>query len=191
MSSETDTQTVTDQGTKALWLMRDEKAPDPEFSYCAGSLLIHWVTVVAVILLFFTRGKWHETTGIVLSLPILFRFWWRWSRGFPRVPDESILLSSFERLAIISNLIGLLMLTLSGLAMSVFSGAEIFGALGQWCADAEISDQVIAIAQYIHNGAAMTLYASVIVHVLSAFRHARYRSTGIFQRIIKPLKNGA
>ncbi len=163
--------------------------PTEEFRYDPKTILLHWGTVLAVVLLWslgqsidlFPRGaprisarSCHITLGIALALLLCYRLWWRRSGG-RRLPES--LMSKQQRAATLLHVLlyVLLLATVAAGLANVWVGGhsyfQLFTVPKFDPGNKELVEQVEDVHALLANGVAIaaTLHAAIALfhhHVL-------------------------
>ena len=81
---------------------------DPFTGYGLISILLHWLTAIAVVALYLTHDRegsaMHLSIGLAVAPLFLWRLHWRAKRGYPRVPEQSAFFNFVERLVMLGFL---------------------------------------------------------------------------------------
>lgn len=168
--------------------------------YTRTAIALHWLIALGIFgqILFgwsledIPRGtparSWyvnlHKSTGLTLGLLIVFRLCWRWLHQPPSLP---LSIPAWERIAASASHLSLyacmLIMPLTGYLASNFSkyGVRYFNTilLPPWGMDDE---RIYAVFNGAHIATSYVFVALIVVHVISALRHAALRD-GIFQRM--------
>lgn len=170
---------------------RDMSKPDPFYGYAGLSVMLHWVTALIVLTMALSGGVFHLSVGLLLGAVLVWRVVWRWSRGFPRVSDQPIIINVIERLAKIIILASLMLLAFSGFLLPLVEAAPytVFDII-TWQSPLEFNALASTIVRSIHAYAAWALYAAIGVHLLAAVKHIITSKDGVLLRIVKPVIGG-
>lgn len=168
---------------------------DSQAGYCRTSILLHWLTAIAMAILCLSQDReWtalHLGTGLIAAPVFLFGACWRIRRGFPRVPDQPLALNLVERLVIIGILACLLAVAVTGVLIPPLDGnaLSMFGLLSL---DVPLpADPVWAgIAKQIHATAGDAFIPLVGLHVLGALMHRFVWKDGVPARVMRPTAGG-
>jgi cytochrome b561 len=167
------------------------------------SILLHWVTAIVVIILWFagksisnalpedmdTQRQLHVSIAASAWLIILFRILWRFRSGHPRVKGQTPFIHRIAKVAHYATLIavglmllsGPLMVWASGHPVSIFGWLSIPGPIGE-------SEATRAFAWFIHSNAALLLLVLVLLHIAGALKHLMFHSDDTVIRMIWPGK---
>ena len=168
------------------------------------SILLHWVTAIIVIALWFIgqsimnvsleevddRRALHVSVAASAWLLLIVRTLWRFRSGHPHVRGQS---DSIHRIAVVAHyamliimllmlLSGPLMVWTGGRAIAIFDTICIPGPLGE-------SETLGELAWFIHSNAAMALFWLVILHIGGALKHLMFHADDTIARMIWPGKN--
>ncbi len=151
------------------------------------SIALHWISTIAVILLWFigqsiaqqsaeeidARRTLHITIGLVAWLPIVGRILWRFMSPHPHVNGQTLLT---HRVAVFTHY-----------AMLAVLGAMIAsGPVMAWAIPDRTAAAQIALA--VHSTAARLLLVLVILHILAALKHLMFHDDETIARIFMPRK---
>ena len=165
------------------------------------SILLHWVTALVIIVLWFI-GKsilssppdeadapraLHVSIAACAWLIILLRIIWRFRSGHPHVRGQSPLIHRVAKIAHYAMLIVLLLMLVSGPLM-VWSGGYPIDVFGWFSVPGPIdkSETLRETAWYIHSNSAMLLLWLVLLHVGGALKHLMFHSDDTIARMIWP-----
>jgi cytochrome b561 len=171
-----------------------------ENSYGIISILLHWIVSFALIALIsagfymtslepsedkFAIYRIHKATGVIVFALVLFRIIWRLKNITPKLPDST---PDWQKAASKINIrvLYFIMITMpsSGLLMSLFSGREVsvFGLFTIPSLDKK--PKLASLFNEIHDGFAVLLIITVILHISAAFYHHLVRKDNVLRRII-------
>ena len=167
------------------------------------SILLHWITSITVIALWFIgksifsgdsaavdeRRALHVSIAASAWLVILIRIAWRFREGHPRVRGQTLLIHRVAKTAHYAMLILLVAMLVSGPAMVWAEGNAIgiFGVLSipsPFAASGTLRD----LAWTLHSNAALLLFLLVLAHIAGALKHLMFHSDDTFVRMIWPGK---
>lgn len=173
----------------APWRLRASGAPDLWFGYGRLSLALHWLTLIAVVALVLVPRSMHATIGIWIALPLVWRVTRRFARGFPRVPDQPVLLNLTFRLAMITLLVALLSLAVTGtllwfIALDVQRPAFL-AAIQAWLAG---NPAIAETVRQVHFWSWQAGLVGFALHMLAAVKHIITAKDGVLRRIVKPVR---
>jgi len=169
--------------------MRDPDAPDPANGYTLASVVLHWIGALAVIAgIVSLWTAYHVSVGLCIALILIVRVIVRFHAGFPRVGDWPIALSLVSRLSMITLLLAMMALAISGPLMPMAGGTpyQVFGfQIGTVSWDG--NGPLLSFLDTVHTIAAWALYGALALHLLFALRALNDRSDGVLRRIMRPL----
>lgn len=168
------------------------------------SILLHWVTAVIVIALWFLgrsimnlpleeadgRRGLHVSVAATAWLLLILRAAWRFRSGHPHARGQSDFIHRIAVIAHYAMLTVLLLMLLSGPLM-VWAGGRpivIFDAIRIPGPIAE-AETLGDLARFIHSNAAMVLFWLVILHIGGALKHLMFHTDDTFARMIWPGKD--
>jgi len=174
---------------------------DTDSIYGWISILLHWLTAVAIIGLWIlgksilnsesseidARRALHISIAASFWVVILARIGWRIRSGHPRVNGLTNLIHNIAKTAHYLMLVLLLVMLTSG-PMVVWAGGHavtIFGAVsipGPFNASESLRD----IAWTVHSNAALALLLLVIAHIAGALKHLMFNSDDTIVRMLWP-----
>jgi cytochrome b561 len=176
---------------------------DSDTRYGWTSILLHWITTIAVIALWLigksifssepetvdARRALHVSIAAGAWLVILFRIAWRFREGHPRVRGQSMRIHRIAKAAHYAMLMLLLAMLLSG-PLLVWAGGNPIGIFGLVSIPAPFaaSDALRSLAWYLHSKAAMLLLVLVLLHIGGALKHLMFHSDDTIVRMIWPGK---
>jgi len=186
------------KSVQQIALMRDSSS-----TYGWTSILLHWITAIVVIALWFigksifsvepgavdARRSLHVSVAAAAWLVILLRVVWRFREGHPRVRGQSLRIHRIAKAAHYAMLMALLVMLLSGPLMVWADGGniDIFGLLsipGPFGP----SEALRSLAWYLHSKAAVVLFVLVLLHIGGALKHLMFHSDDTIVRMIWPGK---
>lgn len=149
------------------------------------SIVLHWTTTLAVIVLWFvgqsissqpideieTRRALHITLGLIAWLPLAGRIGWRLSVAHPHVDGQTRLVHLVARITHY--------LILAALGVMIISGPLMAWALPD-------RTGVANFALVFHSNAAIVLLALVILHILGALKHLMFHEDETIARMFLP-----
>ncbi|QKV17646.1 cytochrome b [Oricola thermophila] len=168
---------------------------DSQAGYCRTSIIVHWLTAIAVAFLYVSQEReWtalHLGAGLIVAPVFLFGACWRIRRGFPRVPDQPLALNLAERLVMIGILACLLAVAVTGILVPPLDGnaLSIFGLLSL---DVPLPADPVwsGIVKQIHATAGDAFIPLVGLHVLGALMHRFVWKDRVPARVIRPAPGG-
>ena len=150
------------------------------------SIVIHWVTTIVIIALWFigrsiveqpsieaveARRKLHVTVGLTVWLLLLFRIYWRVRMKHPRADGQSLFIHRVARTThyIMLVVVGLMMV--SGPAMVFMDNRTI-------------TDLALAV----HTISGSVLFALVLLHIGGTLKHIIFHEDDTIVRMLWPKK---
>ena len=178
---------------------------DSRSVYGWTSILLHWVTAILVIALWFigrsiaesgpeqidSRRALHISIAASAWALLLLRVIWRFRSGHPRIRGQSDLIHYVARTTHYTMLLVMIVMLLSG-PFLVWSGGNsviIFGALSIPSPLGHV-ESVSRLAWFIHSNAAALLFWLVLLHIGGALKHLMFHADDTFVRMIWPGKAG-
>ena len=182
---------------------KHQRLGDTATVYGWTSILLHWITSITVIVLWFIgksifaaestsideRRALHVSIAASAWLVILVRIAWRFREGHPRVRGQTLIIHRVAKTAHYTMLILLLVMLISGPAMVWAEGNSIgiFGLLSI-PSPLDASGPLRDLAWTLHSNAALLLFLLVLVHIGGALKHLMFHSDDTFVRMIWPGK---
>jgi cytochrome b561 len=164
------------------------------------SIGLHWSLAIAFIVML-TLGLWmtsldpsddkwalyglHKSIGFLLLFAATLRFSWRFYNKLPK-PRSSKAWQQKASRKVHWTMLGLtLMLPVSGLGMSYFSGYPM-AVFGQpiWGKTAPISTEMATFFNEFHGLASYALLGLVVLHVLAVLKHSLIDKDGTLGRML-------
>jgi len=177
---------------------------DSDSIYGWISILLHWVTAVTIIVLWFigksimsaspelldAQRQLHVSVAASAWLVILIRIVWRLRSGHPHINGQSLLIHRIAKATHYAMLLLLLSMLLSGPLM-VWSGGDPVTAFSWFSIPAPISESIPIheFAYFIHSNSALLLSLLVLLHVGGALKHLMFHTDDTIARMIWPGKN--
>lgn len=127
----------------------------------------------------------HKATGVIVFFFALWRVTWRLGQGFPPpASDRAAWELTLSKLVHYAMLLTLIIMPLSGLTMSLFSGRPI-DMYGMFAIPpiAEVREIVKPMRQ-VHGIAAYTLVTLIVLHIAGALKHSLIDSDGTLRRML-------
>ncbi|MGC0372200.1 MAG: hypothetical protein DGJ47_000907 [Rickettsiaceae bacterium] len=169
-------------------------------SYGAITKILHWVTAIIIISIisvgFYmtsmdnSKEKYeiyalHKSFGIIVLCIVLSRIAWRGMNiKVAAVPNLPKILTSLASIGHFLLYIFMLIMPISGMTMSLFSGRSIsFFNLFSIPAFA-VNKQLASFFHLIHNISAKLLVALIIGHILGALYHHFIRKDQVLKRML-------
>jgi cytochrome b561 len=167
--------------------------------YSRASIIIHWVTAILVIALFFThegdRGSaamaFHIGGGAIFGLFLLWRVSRRILRGMTDKPDQSAIFNLASQIVIWGFLVAIIIVVISGyfLPWSRGSAIDIFG-LFQIPSPIATNHDFHEIIEKMHNISGQLIVPLFVLHLLGALKHQFIDKDTVMQRMVKPVSSG-
>ena len=159
---------------------------DQEDSFGWVSILLHWLTTVLIITLWFigrsiteqgsleavdARRSLHVTIALSSWLLLLFRVVWRLRMHHPRASGQSLFIHRFART------VHYIMLAVLGLMM-------VSGPIMAW-----VDNQaIVATALVVHSNSASVLFGLVLLHIGGTLKHIIFHEDDTIVRMLWPKK---
>jgi cytochrome b561 len=159
---------------------------DQEDSFGWVSILLHWLTTVLIITLWFigrsiteqgsleavdARRSLHVTIALSSWLLLLFRVVWRLRMHHPRASGQSLFIHRFART------VHYIMLAVLGLMM-------VSGPIMAW-----VDNQaILAAALVVHSNSASVLFGLVLLHIGGTLKHIIFHEDDTIVRMLWPKK---
>jgi cytochrome b561 len=168
---------------------------DPEAGYSALSIAIHWLTAVAVIALFLTHEddavRIHIGLGIIATPLFIFRFGWRFARGYPRPADQPVILNFAARLVMFAFLVCLLLVIATGFLIPPLEGKAMpFFGLAEFAIPIPPDEQAAYLVEEIHEFSGYAFIPLLALHVLGALKHHFIDKDAVLMRMLRPVSKG-
>ena len=163
--------------------------------YSPVSILLHWLTAIAVVTLFLTHedefAAIHLGIGI-LAIPLfLFRTGWRVARGYPRITDQPAIFNFAARLVTLAFLLCILTVSVTGLAIPPLEGDPIaFFGLGAVTVPMQPNPALAEIFGEAHDLAGHAFLPLVALHILGALKHHFINRDAVLVRMFRPVAMG-
>jgi len=176
---------------------------DSDSVYGWISILLHWVTAIVVIVLWFVgksisnalpedldvQRQLHISIAASAWVIIAFRIIWRFRSGHPHVKGQTLFIHRVAKVAHYAKLIVVGLMLVSGPVVvwsgghpvSVFGWFSIPGPFGE-------SESTRAFAWFIHTNSAFLLMMLVLLHIGGALKHLMFHSDDTIARMIWPGK---
>jgi len=174
---------------------------DSDSVYGWISILLHWVTAIVIIVLWFAgksiasastddsaaQRALHVSLAASAWLILLLRIIWRFRVGHPRVRGISSLMHRIAKSAHYVMLIVVLLMLVSG-PFLVWSSGHPVGIFGWISIPGPIgeSESLREIAWIVHSSSALLLFLLVLLHIGGALKHLMFHSDDIIARMIWP-----
>lgn len=176
---------------------------DSKSSYGWISILLHWLSGLAVIALWLTgdlvQGASYEESvrlrilhvSIALAVYplIIIRIVWRLLKGHPRISGRSRFAHISAKIVHHLMFLALLVMVVSG-PLVILGAGQAFYLFGvKFVLNPSESMQGLSVvARYIHGVFAYLLGGLLLVHVSAAFKHMMFDEDDAFIRILFPKK---
>lgn len=167
--------------------------------YSKLSIITHWVTAIAVIVLFVTHegensdmaNLIHVGGGAIIGLFLLWRVWHRVRNGMTEAADQAMIYTIASKIVMWGFLAAIVVVTLTGYFLPWTKGAalDIFGLLS-------IPSPIAAnyalhgFVEEAHEIAGHAFPILLILHVLGAVKHLVINRDGIVARMVRPVAGG-
>lgn len=167
------------------------------------SILLHWVTAIAIIALWFlgksifasstleidAQRSLHVSIAASVWLIVLARIIWRVRSGHPQVRGQTLLIHRIAKTAHYAMLIALLLMLVSGPVM-VWAGGYPVGVFSLIAIPGPVpeSESLRSLAWFVHSNSALLLLILVILHIGGALKHLMFHTDDTFARMIWPGK---
>ena len=159
---------------------------DQDDSFGWISILVHWLTTILIITLWFigrsiteqespeavdARRSLHVTIALASWLLLLFRIFWRFRMHHPHAAGQSIFIHRFARSVHYTMLAVLSLMMISGLVMVWADGDTITGA-----------------AYAVHSNSSSVLFGLVLLHIGGTLKHIIFHEDDTIVRMLWPKK---
>jgi len=163
--------------------------------YSLVSILLHWLTAIAVVTLFLTHenefAAIHLGIGILAVPLFLFRTGWRVARGYPRITDQPAIFNFAARLVTLAFLLCILTVSVTGLAIPPLKGDPLtFFGLGAITVPLQPDRALAEILGEIHDFAGHAFLPLVGLHILGALKHHLIDRDIVLVRMFRPVARG-
>jgi len=166
--------------------------------YNRTSIIVHWITVIAILALFFTHEAppdsaglaFHIGAGAILGVFLLWRVARRLFRGFTRKPDQARAYNAIASLVLWGFLISIVLVVTTGYLLPWTHGhaLEIYGlSIPSPLPDLHVLHSPM---EKIHNIAGHAFLPLLLVHVLGVLKHAVVDRDDVPIRMFKSVKRG-
>lgn len=178
---------------------------DTKAGYGWISIILHWLTAIAIILLLFAGSSisvddpveraaalnFHTSIGISCYILLWARIVWRGIVGHPGPNDKQS--GAFFRLGkwthyILLAALGIMLI--SGPVMAWASGTDI--VVFDWFEIPAAAQPQFALRDTLHvmhRSCAIVIFAGIILHLGGVYKHTAFNHDGTLMRIILPTKN--
>ncbi|MCP4123587.1 MAG: hypothetical protein GY751_17690 [Bacteroidetes bacterium] len=167
--------------------------------YTRTSIIIHWLSVIAVIALFFThegdRGSqaymFHVGGGAIIGVFLLWRVFHRLARGMTEKPKQHFIFNLASSLTMWGLLAAIVTVVLTGYLVPWTRGLEIdvfnlFSIPSPLNSNRDLHE----LAEEIHEIAGQSLLPLVLLHIVGALKHALFDRDNIVQRMKNAIAGG-
>lgn len=174
---------------------------DSDSIYGWISILLHWTTSIAIIVLWFVgngilnaepdaidaQRQLHVSIAASAWLVIVMRIYWRFRSGHPHVKGQSTFIHRVAKIAHYAMLIVVLLMLVSGPLM-VWSSGQPIGIFGWLSIPGPIgaSETLNDLAWYVHSNSALLLILLVLLHIGGALKHLMFHTDHTIARMIWP-----
>ncbi|MFZ2099916.1 MAG: cytochrome b/b6 domain-containing protein [Oricola sp.] len=168
---------------------------DPFAGYNLVSIVLHWFTAVAVVVLYLTHEREteaiHLAIGLIATPFFLARIWRRFARGYARISDQPAILNLLSRLVTFGFLLCLLSVIVTGLAIPPFKG-EALAVPGLFSLNVPVpANRALAhLLEEIHDLAGHAFLPLLALHVIGALKHFFVDRDAVVMRMVRPVPNG-
>lgn len=150
------------------------------------SILVHWITSITIIVLWFVgrsiteqgsveaidaRRSLHVTIALTAWLLFLFRIYWRVKMRHPRAKGQSLLIHRVARATHYTMLVAIAVMMVSGPVMVWIDNETISG-----------------YALTVHATSAAVLFALVLIHIGGTLKHIIFHEDDTIVRMLWPKK---
>lgn len=165
------------------------------------SILLHWVTAIAIVVLWFlgkailagapedidARRGLHISVAASAWLLILIRIAWRIHSGHPRVRGQSDLIHRVAKVTHYASLVCLLIMLVSG-PLTVWARGYPVNVFGLFSIPGPIdASEGLAESFYqVHSTAANLLLFLVVLHIGGALKHLMFHTDDTIVRMLWP-----
>jgi cytochrome b561 len=181
---------------------------DSDSVYGWISILLHWVTAIVIIVLWFigksimiapiedadTQRQLHVSIAASAWLFILIRIVWRFRSSHPHIKGQALLIHRIAKSVHYTMLIAVALMLASGPVM-VWSGGNPIAFFSWFSIASPIgeSETIREFAWFIHSNSALLLLCLVLLHVGGALKHLMFHTDDTIVRMIWPgtQKSGA
>ncbi len=180
------------------------KLLDTDVRFGWVSILLHWVTAIVVIVLWYfgksiLNGPPEEADAVRrLHVSIASSAWlllfarsiWRLRSGHPHVKGQSLRIHRTAKLAHYAMLLVLCLMLFSG-PLLVWAGGNSIVVFETVSIPSPLSDSesIRRFAWLVHSTSSITLLVLVLLHIGGALKHLMFHSDDTIARMIWPGKN--
>ena len=172
---------------------------DNRSGYSRLSILVHWITAIAVIVLFFThegeRGSAeyliHVSGGAIVGLFLLWRVWHRIRHGMTTKSSQAAIFNFAAQVVMWGFLAAIVVVVVTGylLPWSIGQPLDIFGLFAipsPLGADRGLHEFV----EEVHEISGDAFVPLFVLHLLGTAKHAFIDKDGVASRMFKSASNG-
>ncbi len=167
--------------------------------YSKASIIIHWLTAIMIMALFFThegeRGgtawAFHVGGGAILGIFLLWRVGRRAIRGMTAKPQQAAIYNIASQIVIWGFLAAIALAVVTGYILPWSRGAaiDVFGLI-QLPSPIPRSHFLHEASEVLHEISGTVVIPLLILHVLGALKHAFIDKDNVMQRMSKPVPCG-
>jgi cytochrome b561 len=179
---------------------------DSDSIYGWISILLHWVTAIVIIVLWFVgngimnaepdsvdaQRQLHVSIAASAWLVIMIRLFWRARSGHPRIKGQTLFIHRVAKVTHYAMLIAVALMLVSGPIMiwsggnsiAIFDWLTIPGPIGE-------SELTWEVSWFIHSNAAFFLALLVVLHIGGALKHLMFHADDTIARMIWPGKGAS
>ena len=178
---------------------------DKRNSYGWFSIVLHWLTAMWVIALWFLGNssqsldssdysvwsQWHVSIGVSGIALIVLRIWWRLRSGHPRIKGHSDSLHHTAKLAHYVLLVAITIMIISGplIPWSIGAPLILFGSV-VIPSPFSLGIGIAAEIRQIHFWTSTIIIIISTLHIFGAFKHMMFNHDETFIRILLPRDSG-
>ena len=128
---------------------------------------------------------------MVAALPLLYRVWWRFKRGFARPPQQHHLLNFLARLVMIGMLACIAVLVVTGVLLPA-SGRGTYDLFGLWSFNVQLGlgRGFHEALETIHDVAGHLIVPLFGLHLVGFIKHRFIDKHGNKNRMLRPMNEG-
>lgn len=181
---------------------------DAENSYGWVSILLHWVTGLAIVVLLYTGDaiqgltnyqearelrSVHVSVALSIYLLLVARIVWRLLKGHPNISGQNHVSRYLAKLTHYLIFVSLLVMLVSGpVVIMSYTGsheAYLFGGIKVVLASFDCLQPLSSLARALHGYFSKLLLILLLLHIGAAFKHMMFNDDETFIRIFIPRKN--
>lgn len=168
---------------------------DPFAGYGPVSVMLHWLTAIAVATLYLTHEReWsaiHLGIGLAVTPLFLLRVYWRVRRGYPRVSDQPAIFNLAARLVTLAFLVCILTVTVTGLLIPPLEGKPLaFFDLVSIAVPLPADRGWARFLEELHDFAGHAFIPLIALHIFGALAHHFIKRDAVLVRMLRPLRRG-